>query len=317
MLRYIWFSLGLTLIAIIVLGTYSYRTLVGTRTDIAEPKNLLESVLPEDRELEVVRPEASVSLSQLKNNILTPLSELKSLIITPPPLNLLSAAGVLDSTPTLSRAGVIAWTNVARIDKSLPPLQENSKLNEIARLRLEDMFNKQYFAHASPSGLGVSDVAGQIDYKFIVIGENLALGTFNNDQAVVKAWLDSPAHQANIEAKRYTDIGVAVQEGIFEGRRARLAVQVFGTPFDLCPEPNQALKAQIFKNKARLDSLERQLTDLKLIVEGETVTAVEEFKQIRQFNTYASEFNNLLQITQASIVEYNNQVARFNRCAGL
>ena len=58
------------LIAIIVLGTYSYRTLVDTRTDIAEPKNFLESVLPEDRELEVVRPEASVSLSQLKNNIL-------------------------------------------------------------------------------------------------------------------------------------------------------------------------------------------------------------------------------------------------------
>ena len=44
----------------------------------------------------------------------------------------------------------------------------------------------------------------------------------------MNAWLNSPAHKANIVKAEYTDIGVAVIDGELEGKNVTLVVQVFG-----------------------------------------------------------------------------------------
>jgi uncharacterized protein YkwD len=93
------------------------------------------------------------------------------------------------------------------------------------------MFENQYFAHESPTGEKVSDLAKKFGYDFLLIGENLAMGNFSSDEDLVLAWMESPGHRENILNEKYQEIGVAVKKGIFEGKEVWIAVQHFGLPF--------------------------------------------------------------------------------------
>jgi len=118
-------------------------------------------------------------------------------------------------------------------------------------LQLDDIFEKQYFAHISPEGLGPSDLAEKSGYEYIMIAENLALGNFKDDNTLVNAWMDSPGHRANILNNRYTEIGVAVGKGFFSESNENnkeeiatevwIAVQEFGLPLSSCPKPEESL----------------------------------------------------------------------------
>ena len=72
---------------------------------------------------------------------------------------------------------------------SLPALKENAELDKSAAAKVADLFAKQYFEHESPDGKGPSDLALAAGYKYAIIGENLAEGNFESDQAVMDAWL--------------------------------------------------------------------------------------------------------------------------------
>jgi hypothetical protein len=61
-----------------------------------------------------------------------------------------------------------------------------------------------------------------------VAGENLGIG-FLDSSEVYQAWLDSPTHKANIVSPYYQEIGIAVVEGDFNGSRATIVVQLFGS----------------------------------------------------------------------------------------
>ncbi len=258
---------------------------------------------------------ARAALVALRNFAFAPLEEAVTKVIMPGPLLQLSSIGIISYENPLTRAGVIATTNEERLRADLPPLRENPKLNEAARLRLEDMFKKQYFAHTSPAGGGVATAVTATGYAYIVVGENLALGEFKNDRAVVTAWLHSPAHKANMLARRYADIGVAVDEGDYKGARARLAVQIFGTPITACPVPNEGLRKNIYANKSRIDRLEPSLTFLKKKIAKESPLAAGLAADIKSYNRRAAEFNTLIQTTQEAIDEYNRETRLFNSCA--
>jgi len=125
--------------------------------------------------------------------------EIGKQIIAPAPLR------AVEETPKsfLTQAGIIKWTNSQRKEYDLPPLRENSELNALALIKAKDMLAEQYFGHISPAGEGVADLAEMIGYEFIIIGENLALGNFRDDQALVQGWMDSPGHRQNILNGQY------------------------------------------------------------------------------------------------------------------
>ncbi|MDQ5958151.1 MAG: hypothetical protein QG665_502 [Patescibacteria group bacterium] len=244
-----------------------------------------------------------------------PLESMFSRIISPNPLNQIAGGGALNFTSVLTTAEIIAETNEERIKADLPALSESTKLNLAARDRVDDMFKRQYFSHTSPDGSGVGEAVSQNNYSYIVVGENLAAGYFKDNNALVKAWMDSPGHKANILARRYYDIGAAAREGMFKGDRVRLAVQIFGAPIDLCPTPNAYLKDKIYNNKKRIDELEPQLAKLKTELDGQKVGLDGAPKKIREYNKLAGEFNNLITTTQTMIKQYNSSVVVFNSCA--
>ncbi len=124
---------------------------------------------------------------------------------------------------------LIAYTNEERVSENLLPLTRNSKLDIAAQKKAQDMIAKGYFAHFSPEGISPWHWINEAGYRYVTAGENLAID-FIDSKDVVNAWMNSPGHRRNIMKQKYTDIGMAVADGMFENRRTTFVVQYFATP---------------------------------------------------------------------------------------
>jgi hypothetical protein len=130
---------------------------------------------------------------------------------------------------------IIALTNSARADNNVGQLAENKLLDAAAQAKASDMAAKGYFSHVGPDGKQPWAWIDESGYDYQYAGENLAV-RFVDSSDVMKAWMASPSHHANIVKPVYTDIGVGVANGMFQGQPATFVVQYFGTP-DLAVAP--------------------------------------------------------------------------------
>lgn len=127
----------------------------------------------------------------------------------------------------LIRSQIIKLANQERDDLGFEKLTESQALNQAAGLKLEDMFENDYFSHTSPTGVDPWYWFGQAGYNYQYAGENLAMD-FTSADSVHRAWMKSPTHKENIVSEKFSQIGVAVAEGTLDGRKTFLAVQLFG-----------------------------------------------------------------------------------------
>lgn len=241
--------------------------------------------------------------------------QIEKQISTPPPLR----ATQESPKAFLTRAGVIRWTNIERTqNSSYAAFSENVPLDVIAELRMQDMFQGQYFEHVSPEGVGAGEVAEKVGYEFIAIGENIALGNFENDQALVEAWMASPGHRANILNSRYTEIGVAVGKGLFEGKEKWIGVQIFALPLSACPAPDATLRERISVLQGSIDQKESAAIALREELEhlqpkNKREAAVYNQK-VEEYNALVREINGLVHEVKSLIAKYNSEVSVFNSC---
>ncbi len=124
---------------------------------------------------------------------------------------------------------MIALTNDERSQNSIGGLTENSLLDAAAQAKAADMAAKGYFAHVGPDGKEPWAWITGAGYDYQYAGENLAV-RFTDSSDVVNAWMASPTHRANIVKPQYTEIGVGVAQGTFQGQPATYVVQYFGAP---------------------------------------------------------------------------------------
>ncbi len=124
---------------------------------------------------------------------------------------------------------LVDLTNQERTTEKIPTLKTNESLNKAAQAKAEDMVQKGYFAHSSPDGVTPWDWIAQSGYVFDRAGENLAVD-FNDSADVVTAWMNSPLHRKNIMNGGFTEVGIGLARGRYQGRDAIFVVQMFGTP---------------------------------------------------------------------------------------
>lgn len=223
------------------------------------------------------------------------------------------------SNAFLTEGGVFEYTNIERAKEGLTPLVASRGLSDIAKERLDDMFLYQYFEHVSPKGESASTVAVDLQYEYIAIGENIALGNFENDQALVQAWMDSPGHRANILSGKYTALGVAVGKGIYEGKTTWIGVQIFARPLSACPLASEELKQNISLARGNIQDLDNEITRVEKELEQakkngdyDTYNAL-----VEAYNNLAREINNQSAALKVMVDEYNSKVRAFNACAGV
>ena len=97
--------------------------------------------------------------------------------------------------------------NVERAKYGLSALTLNTKLSEIARAKSQDMKDKNYFSHTSPTYGSPYDMMKSFGIRYNTAGENIAYG-YSTPEAVVNAWMNSAGHRANILNSSYKEIGV-------------------------------------------------------------------------------------------------------------
>jgi len=136
---------------------------------------------------------------------------------------------VLGRVSNISASDLVADTNTQREKSSLSDLKVNDELTAAAFAKAKDMFANNYWAHVSPSGVTPWKWVGDAGYNYDVAGENLAKN-YPTAQATVDAWMASPTHRANIMNNKYQDVGLAVVEGILDGRDTTLIVAYYGAP---------------------------------------------------------------------------------------
>ena len=107
---------------------------------------------------------------------------------------------------------VVALTNQQRAKYGLPPLKLNWELQRLARVKSEDMRNRNYFDHNSPTYGSPFTMMKSFGISYSYAGENIAAGQ-QTPEAVVDSWMKSPGHRANILKKEFTEIGCGVAFG--------------------------------------------------------------------------------------------------------
>jgi hypothetical protein len=153
------------------------------------------------------------------------------------------AAGVVERvvremhTPYVAAVIASVLVNLANQDRealALPTLEADPLLTAAAQAKADDMAEKGYFSHTTPEGYDSWHWFEEVGYKYQYAGENLAVN-FVDSSDVQKAWMNSPTHRDNIVNPKYTEIGIATAVGVYEGRQAVFAVQMFGRPQESAP----------------------------------------------------------------------------------
>ncbi|MEI7498149.1 MAG: CAP domain-containing protein [Candidatus Falkowbacteria bacterium] len=124
---------------------------------------------------------------------------------------------------------IVALTNELRATKAVAKLNQNPKLDQAAYKKTQDMMINQYFAHVSPTNKSLDSWLSSVGYSFTVAGENLAMG-YSAAEDTIKTWENSPTHYANLIDPDFSEIGVAMSDGVFEGQNTTLAAQYFARP---------------------------------------------------------------------------------------
>ncbi|NLC77053.1 MAG: sporulation protein [Clostridia bacterium] len=107
---------------------------------------------------------------------------------------------------------VVDLVNQERAKAGLKPLIHDPQLSQVARLKSQDMANKGYFSHTSPTYGSPFEMMKQYGISYRTAGENIAAGQRTPAQ-VVAAWMGSSGHRANILNANFTHIGVGYVAG--------------------------------------------------------------------------------------------------------
>lgn len=210
---------------------------------------------------------------------------------------------------------IIDATNIERAKNKLKPLKEKNLLNSSALFKAYDMNTGQYFEHVSPSGTTITDLANQFGYEYITIGENLAMGNFQTEDEIVTAWINSPGHRANILNPKYTEIGVGLIPGTWQGKQVWYAVQHFGKPLSDCPIVDKSIKSIIDKNQTEISKIKINLDTQKDEIEKAGNSAQNYMDLVKAYNDLVNKYNSLINETKSRIETYNMQVKAFNTCS--
>lgn len=106
---------------------------------------------------------------------------------------------------------MLELVNNERVKAGLKPLEMDNKLLELARLKSQDMIDKNYFSHTSPTYGDPFTMMKNFGVEYWMAGENLA-GNSSLTSAH-KALMNSPGHKANILKPEFTHIGIGVVKG--------------------------------------------------------------------------------------------------------
>ena len=119
------------------------------------------------------------------------------------------------------RTATLCLMNVERSSRGLRRLRVSRQLRKAATAYSRKMVRKRFFDHVGPGGStmvsrirkGTSYLSRRVTRWSL--GENIGWGQrgLSTPQAMVRLWMDSPGHRANILSRRFRHVGIGVATG--------------------------------------------------------------------------------------------------------
>jgi len=178
---------------------------------------------------------------------------------------------------------LVDLTNFDRAEEGIHTLSVNPMLVEAARLKAEDMATRGYFSHNSPDGETPWYWFNEAGYEFAYAGENLAV-FFGDSKDVERAWMNSPAHRANILNSNFTEIGIATADGLYQGQQTTFVVQMFGTPVRRAPIATVSTEPAVTQPDTPTGMVGGE--SVAVVTEENSEPAVEEINVIHEDETF-------------------------------
>jgi uncharacterized protein YkwD len=119
-----------------------------------------------------------------------------------------------------ARAAIRCLLNRKRRQNGLSRVDNDKKLQRASQKHTEVMMKKGCFSHQCPGEGSLEARLRSVDYLLSGLlrwtyGENIAYGGghYGTPNRIVKAWMKSPGHRANILNPAFKDVGVGVEPG--------------------------------------------------------------------------------------------------------
>jgi uncharacterized protein YkwD len=127
---------------------------------------------------------------------------------------------VRDSSRSRKRArrAILCLLNRERRKRGLPALRHEHSLFVASYGHSRAMVRQRFFAHVEPGGIGLITRLFRVGYVrggIWGVGENIAwgMGGFETPRNIVRAWMHSTGHRANILRRSFHEIGIGVYSG--------------------------------------------------------------------------------------------------------
>ncbi|MCW2953287.1 MAG: hypothetical protein JWQ48_2457 [Conexibacter sp.] len=133
-----------------------------------------------------------------------------------------AAASSAPSPGQLDRAAraTLCLLDQERARHGLRPLRANPRLAAAAGGHSADMVRRHYFSHTAPGNLSFATRIVRTRYvrgaRGWSLGENIAWasGSGASPAAIVRMWMRSPGHRANVLAPGFREIGIGIAHGV-------------------------------------------------------------------------------------------------------
>lgn len=161
----------------------------------------------------VQKPVAQTQTTQTSVQKSVPVQQTTSTTKTPSQTSQASTTSKTSGTsvPTYVQQ-VVNLVNQERQKNGVAPLTISPSLDNVAQTKAQDMVNENYFDHTSPKYGSPFNMMTTFGIHYTYAGENIAAGQ-PDAATVMKDWMNSPGHRANILNPNYTQIGVGEAHG--------------------------------------------------------------------------------------------------------
>ncbi len=117
--------------------------------------------------------------------------------------------GDVDAAISVPRRRVAVLVNARRIEHGLRPLHLGPAVNLTAQKHSRDQARMGLMTHTGSDGSDCGERLSRQGYRWSAWGENVAMG-YPTARSVVRAWMYSAGHRANILKPRFRHVGVGL-----------------------------------------------------------------------------------------------------------
>lgn len=126
------------------------------------------------------------------------------------------------NTLTVEETEFLNLINSNRKNNGLSELKIDYEVQNLARLKAEDLVKNNYFSHVSEEYGDMPSMLKDFNISYKTVGENIAGN--KTLSGAIEAWMNSESHKTNILSKDYNYTGIAIAESEKYGK---IFVQVF------------------------------------------------------------------------------------------